>query len=155
MIRSRDVERWWTETWEDEELSELITLAQAERWSHTHTISWSISADSVHIMWHARFLALHWSYMPPPPPPPLWLVMLIYFSGTPASSCYDFLLNRACDSISCLVSLCILHISVMLYESAGLCSVYARRIYSVPCGMYCMLVGFIFKGKAFSTWIQI
>lgn len=88
-----DVERWWCER-------RKSSSRQFRRSGEvTHTISWSVSADSVYTMWQAHFLTLIWSFMPLL----LWLVMLIYFSGTPASSCYDFLLNIACDSISCLV----------------------------------------------------
>lgn len=75
-----------------------ITLVQAST-EVAHTISWSVSADSVYIIWQARSLTLLWSFMPLL----LWLVMLIYSSGTPASSCYDFLLNIAFDSIAWLV----------------------------------------------------
>lgn len=66
---SKDAARWWREM-QEEELSELVAAVQAEQWIHTYTrtyaraISWSISADSVYIMWHAGFLALLWSFMP-------------------------------------------------------------------------------------------
>ncbi len=64
-----------------------------------YATSWSVSADSVYKMWQTRALTLLSSFMLLLLL--LWLVMLIYSSGTPASSCSDSLLYRACDSISC------------------------------------------------------
>lgn len=75
-----DVERWWRRMQEQEELndSEGHPISSGGAPESQQPINWSVSADSVYIIWQARSLTLCWSFMPPP----LWLVLLNYSSST-------------------------------------------------------------------------
>lgn len=67
---SLNVERW-RKKWDE------WTCRASQRFRQStevaHTLSWSVSADSVYIIWQACALTLLWSFML------LWPVMLIYF----------------------------------------------------------------------------